>query len=196
MTPIYEQGKGNGIGHSFDTFLRRFIEICEEHLENARAKSFAFILYDFNDDVTKNVLRNQGGFARLDRISGRDLSIFYIHSDNKELIKSFNSIFLSAFQIKEKSELPFVLFFNVKDREVLEVEIVELEQSNILFAFEELYKIIENHIQRLKNNSIEKVKPTTNKVSKFMKSVRKTTVDSLIKYVIENATEYARQNLL
>lgn len=195
MVPIFEQGQGNGIGHSFDTFLRRFIEICEEHLENTRAKSFAFILYDFHDNSIKQVLRNQGGFARLDRLSGRDLSVFYIHSDNKKLIKAFNDIFLGAFEIENKSKLPFVLFFNVADREVTNVEIVELEQSNILFAFEELYSNIDNYIERMKNNSVEKIKPTTNKVTEFLKSVKKIALDRFIKYLFDKGTEYAGHNI-
>jgi hypothetical protein len=195
MIPIFEQGQGNGIGHSFDTFLRRFIEICEEHLENGRAKSFAFILYDFQDDSTKNVLRNQGGFARLDRLSGRDLSVFYIHSDNKRLIRAFNDIFLGAFEIENNSQLPFVLFFNVCDREVTDIEIVELEHSNILFAFEELYKIIENYIERMKNNSVNIIKPSTNKITEFLKSVKKIALDRFIKYLLDKGTEYAGHNI-
>ena len=194
MVPIFEQGQGNGIGHSFETFLRRFIEICEEHLENGRAKSCALILYDFQDDSTKKVLRNQGGFARLDRLSGRDLSVFYIHSGNKKMIRAFNDIFLGAFEIENKSKLPFVLFFNVVDREVTNLEIVELEQSNILFAFEELYTIIENYIERMKNNSVEKIKPATNKVTEFLKSVKKIALDRFIKYLFDKGTEYASHN--
>ena len=54
MFPIFEQGKGQGIGFSFDRFLKRFISICKEHLENGRAKSFAFILYDFSDNLIKD----------------------------------------------------------------------------------------------------------------------------------------------
>ena len=54
MFPIFQQGKGQGIGFSFDRFLKRFISICKEHLENGRAKSFAFILYDFSDKLIKD----------------------------------------------------------------------------------------------------------------------------------------------
>ena len=90
MIPIFEQGHGEGIGHSFNSFLRHFIVICEDHLENGRAKAFAFILYDFHDEHIKNdILKKQGGFAQLDRLSGNDLSVFYLHSDNKKLLKAF-----------------------------------------------------------------------------------------------------------
>jgi hypothetical protein len=47
MIPIYEQGKGQGIGYDFNDFLRRFIAICEEHKRDQRARAFAFFLYFF-----------------------------------------------------------------------------------------------------------------------------------------------------
>jgi hypothetical protein len=76
MVPIFEQGQGRGIGHTYDTFLKRFIEICAHHLQSKRAKAFAFILYNFHDDATKQVLRDRGGFVRLDRLSGHDFQCF------------------------------------------------------------------------------------------------------------------------
>lgn len=33
MIPIYEQGSGQGIGHGREQFIKRFDEICAEHLE-------------------------------------------------------------------------------------------------------------------------------------------------------------------
>ena len=87
MIPIFEQGHQQGIGHRYDSFLRKFIKICEKHLENGRAKSFAFILYDFRDEQIRNILKSQGGFAKLDRLSGSELSVFYIHSDNKVMFR-------------------------------------------------------------------------------------------------------------
>jgi|ERR1035437_674319 hypothetical protein len=111
MFPIFEQGEGQGIGLSFDRFLERFISICEEHLENGRAKSFAFILYDFSDKQIKDeILKKQGGFAHLDRLSGKNLSVFYLNSNNEDLLNAFNEIFIGAFEIKSEFKLPFVLF--------------------------------------------------------------------------------------
>ncbi len=195
MIPIFEQGQGNGIGYSFNTFLSRFVNICGEHLENEKAKSFAFILYDFNNDSIKEVLKNQGGFARLDRLSGTDLSVFYIHSESRNIVNAFNDIFLKVFEINIKFQKPFVLFFNVIDREVITVEIVELEQSNILFAFEELYSIIENYISRAKDKAVKKIKPSTNKLTEFFKSVNKIALDKFIKYLLEKVMEYASLNI-
>ncbi|WAC03049.1 hypothetical protein N7U66_05320 [Lacinutrix neustonica] len=146
MNPIFEQQSGEGIGYNYEYFLKRFLEICESHLKNGRAKSFAFILYDFHDKQIRKILKTQGGFAKLDRLSGFDLSIFYINSEDKRLISSFNKIFLGAFEIKKKAKLPSVLFFKVENKDVIDVKIVELVQDNILFSFQELYTTIESYL--------------------------------------------------
>lgn len=96
MIPIYEQGQGTGIGHSFDTLVRRFIDICNAHLESGRAKGFAMLFYDFEDKALKNILKNQGGFAKLDRLSGTDLSFFtsipQINACSALLMTSFSEL--------------------------------------------------------------------------------------------------------
>lgn len=194
MVPIFEQGKGQGIGHSFDTFLTRFIEICEEHLQNNRAKAFAFILYDFHDQPTKDVLRNQGGFARLDRLSGHDLSVFYLHSDSKKLLRAFNDIFLRLFDIPPHRKLPFVLFFKLANKDAKDVEIVELEQSNIMFSFEELYGVIEAYVDKLNRDDKDGDKP--NKFLRLFKSVKKIAGEKLIEYLVTKSAEYAGQHIM
>lgn len=192
MVPIFEQGEGQGIGLSFDRFLKRFISICEEHLDNGRAKSFAFILYDFSDKQIKDeILKKQGGFAQLDRLSGKDLSIFYLHSDNEDLLNAFNEIFLGAFEIKSEFKLPFVLFFNVIDSEVEDIKVVELEQTDLLFAFKELYDIIENYVDLIKNKKTAKIKPTTNTVTEFIQTARKIALEKFIKFLFEQGLEKA-----
>lgn len=97
MIPIYEQEQGIGIGHSFATLVNKFIETCEGHLANGRSLAFAFLLYDFEDEAIKHILKNRGGFTKLDRLSGKDSSIFYLHSGDRHLLKQFNSVFLRAF---------------------------------------------------------------------------------------------------
>lgn len=57
MIPVFEQGKGQGIGHTYNYFLNHFLEICNDHIENNRAKSFAFILYDFHNEHIRTILK-------------------------------------------------------------------------------------------------------------------------------------------
>ncbi|WP_413534079.1 hypothetical protein [Empedobacter brevis] len=188
MIPIYEQGYQQGIGHGFNSFLNSFIKICENHLENGRAKSFAFILYDFHDKQIREILKNQGGFAKLDRLSGSELSIFYIHSDDKKLVKAFNHIFVGAFEIKNTAELPCVVFFKMIDKEVENLEIVELEQNDKMFAFQELYSTVENYIEDSKNIP----KPKKNKLLTFAGHVRRVAVDELISWVLTQGAGKAK----
>ena len=187
MYPIQEQGNKKGIGHGYDSFLRKFIEICENHLKNGRAKSFAFLLYDFNDKQIRDILKSQGGFARLDRLSGSELSIFYIHSDNKKLVKAFNRIFVGAFEIENTAKLPGVLFFKMDDGEVDDLQIIELEQRDKMFAFLELYSTIENYLK----NSKKVPKPKKNKLTQFIGTVKKISVEKLIEWVIGEGIEKA-----
>ncbi len=65
-------------------------------------------------------------------LSASDLSVFYLHSDSKKLLKAFNDIFLKIFDIPTDRKLPFVLFFKMVDKDAKDVEVVELEQSNIM----------------------------------------------------------------
>ena len=195
MVPIFEQGKGQGIGHTFDTFLNRFIEICEQHLDTGRAKAFAFILYNFHDKATRQVLHDQGGFAHLDRLSGPNLSIFYLHSANKKQLKGFNDVFLDVFDIPTNRTLPFVLFFKMAIRDAKDIEIVELDQSNLMFAFNELYTIIEDYIRKLNSNQTSTVN-NSEKFVRFLKYVKKITGEKFIEYLIAKSGEYAGQHFL
>lgn len=195
MVPIFEQGKGRGIGHTFNTFIARFIEICEEHLDNGRAKAFAFILYDFHDEATRQILHDLGGFTRLDRLSSNDLSVFYLHSANRKQLKAFNDIFLHVFDIPTNRSLPFVLFFRVVDRDAKDVEIIELDQSNLIFAFDELYGVIKDYIEKLNNKTVFK-DDKSKKFIRLFRSVKKIAGEKFIEYLISKSGEYAGKHLL
>ncbi|MEQ3655683.1 MAG: hypothetical protein ABNH00_07450 [Dokdonia sp.] len=187
MIPIFEQGHQQGIGHGYDSFLKRFIDICENHLKNKQAKSFAFLLYDFRDEQIRDILKSQGGFAKLDRLAGSELSVFYIHSDNKKLVKAFNRIFVGAFEIENNAELPCVLFFKMEDGDVADIQIIELEQIDKMFAFKELYDTIENYLKNSKDLPI----PKRNKLTEFVGKIKTITVEELIKWVIGQGLERA-----
>jgi hypothetical protein len=100
LIPIYEQGRGRGIGHSFELFARRFEDICRSNSE----RGFAFILYDFHDNALRTILKDQGAFAKLDRLAGEILDIFYLHSDGKRT-ERFNSIFKSALGLRMRCSM-------------------------------------------------------------------------------------------
>jgi hypothetical protein len=58
VIPIYEQGTGKGIGHSVESFLERFEEIAISHIADGRAKSLAFVFYDYHDSEFKRILKD------------------------------------------------------------------------------------------------------------------------------------------
>jgi hypothetical protein len=146
MIPIYEQGSGNGVGHGLQSFLGRFDEICADHLAKGRAKSFAFIFYDFTDQAIRKILRNQGVFTQLDRLSGKELSVFYLHAGTKAAIESFNAHFFSALGIEGQAALPCVVFFRVQKGAVEDVEIAQLESADLVHGFHELYDAIQQYL--------------------------------------------------
>jgi hypothetical protein len=146
MIPIYEQGSGKGIGHNLPTFLARFQQICQEHLEAGRAKAFAFVFYDFTDQKLRAVLKDQGVFARLDRLSGKDLSVFYLHTGRKEAVKQFNQVLLTALGIQEEAQLPCVVFCRLRNNQFEDVTVAQLQHADLIHAFDELYGLIGHYI--------------------------------------------------
>lgn len=193
MIPIYEQGKGEGIGYGLDNFLSRFISICEQHKKDLRAKAFAFILYDFENEAIRKVLKLQGGFARLDRLSGRDLSIFYLHSGNRGIFRAFNEIFMGAFDLKKSYHLPLILFFNLEDGDVENVDVFPLQQDNLAFAFDEVFRIVEDYVKKMNMSQTP-----INKESKawaVVKKIGKVASDKALEVLITKAMEGIGKNI-
>ena len=146
MIPIHEQGYRKGIGktgHSLETFLRRFDEICTE---KGSKRSFAFIFYDFRDSIIKKILKDEGVFVELDRLSEKKLSIFFLHAASENGTRRFNRAFLSKLGLKGKVELPCVVFFKLNDSEVTDVTAVTIG-TDLIQGFHELYEIINQYLK-------------------------------------------------
>lgn len=146
MIPIYEQGSGNGIGHGLSSFLQRFDEICAQHLAEGRAKSFAFIFYDFTDQALRKILKNQGVFAKLDRLADNQLSIFYLHAGTKAAVEAFNAHFFSALGIKDQATPPCVVFFREHEGSIEDIEIAQLESVDLIHGLSELYGAVQQYL--------------------------------------------------
>lgn len=152
MIPIFEQGAGKGIGHGVESFLTRFQEIAFEHIKNGRAKSLAFIFYNFNDREFKRILKDQGVFAQLDRLSGDNLSVFYLHSGTDRILESFNTTLMDALGVSEKAKAPCVVFCKATQEGFTDISIANLESPNLVHGFHELYGIIETYLKDEKSN--------------------------------------------
>lgn len=158
MIPIYEQGGGQGIGHGLQSFLERFEAICQEHKKSKRAKAFAFIFYDFVDQDLRRILKNQGVFAQLDRLSGNNLSIFYLHTGTAHSIHEFNSKFLTALQLEDKAKPPCVVFFKLGAEGFEDIAVAQLNDADLVHGFRELYEVVERYINTDKEKAGSGVK--------------------------------------
>jgi|TARA_B110000211_G_scaffold228597_1_gene285066 hypothetical protein len=165
MFPIHEKKGDNVIGCSFQEFSSRFIEICNEHIENDKAKAFAFIFWDFKNDKLQHILNSYNGlrsneFTKLDRLSGQELTIFYLDSNNKRLFHQFNRFFIRKFQDANHRNLsltlPFIVLFKVKKERIIDAEFVMLNQKEINSAFDDLYIHIDEYLNTQKHKSQER----------------------------------------
>lgn len=146
MIPIYEQGSGRGIGHTSESFLERFQQIAFDHMDSGRAKAVAFVFYDFNDYEFKEILKDQGVFAQLDRLSGQNLSVFYLHSGSDALLKKFNAKLKTALGVYARAKTPCVVFCRATDKGFEDIAIANLESPDLINGFHELYGVIESYI--------------------------------------------------
>jgi hypothetical protein len=131
MIPIFEQvsGRGQGLGH--DDFKRRFRTICEEHLQEKRARIFAFVFYDMNHGIVREALRSADGFRRLDEVSGKDVSLFYLHDRAIERHgNNFNQRFLRALNIQNQAKPPCMVVFKFEDSSFVDGTIFPLDYEN------------------------------------------------------------------
>lgn len=144
MVPIYEQGDGRGIGHSFDSFQKRFLQICEDHLESGRAVSFAFIFYDLGNGALKSILRDQGVFTKLDRLSGDRLSLFYLHNPRPRTVRSFNREFQDRLGISTSG--PCVVFFRTGSEGITNIQVCAIESTHVLQGFHEIHEIVSEYL--------------------------------------------------
>lgn len=133
----------------------RFEEIAISHLDDGRAKSLAFVFYDYNDSEFKKTLKDQGVFATLDRLSRKDLSVFYMPSGSDEILKTFNAVLMNALGVAEIAKTPCVVFCKVTPEGFNDISVAILDSPDLVHGFHELYGIIEAYL----NNTGENQKP-------------------------------------
>lgn len=142
-------------------FLQRVEDICAEHAKEGRARAFAVILRDAEDRHLKRILRDQGAYAKLDRLSGDRLSVFFVHTASNEAVARFNQIIGARIGV-ESPRLPAIAFFRTAVREdgaagLTDVEVVTLDNADIIHGLHELYGQIERYVDAMA--APEPVKP-------------------------------------
>jgi len=114
-------------------------------------------------------------------LTGKELDVFYLNSKNEDTINYFNSIFIDSFELTEKLSMPSVIFFDVFNEDVENIEVIELEESNLLLAFKELYEIIKTHI----NNEKLLYKDSNVYLSKGMKFLNNLNEKILLSIIVD-----------
>jgi hypothetical protein len=145
VVPIWEQGKGRGIGYSLDSFLARFDDICREHVESRTVTLFAFIFYDLSDIGLKKVLKDHDVFTKLDRLAGDRLSIFYLHNPReRRQVQAFNDSFRKRLGVSESG--PCIIFFRLDQDQLGEVQVCAIRSADAMHGFQELYEIVSTYL--------------------------------------------------
>lgn len=183
MIPIQEQGDGKGIGHSLDTFLSRFDDICKDHLTTGRATSFAFIFYDLDDRALKRILKDHGVFTKLDRLSGQKLSLFYLHNPaDPRNVKSFNEELHSRLGVSSSG--PCIVFFRFEEGRITNLQVSTISSTDVMHGFQEIYEIVSDYLSE---------EPAVKKPPKrwvFLRAgvqwIGKEAITSIVKEAIEN----------
>lgn len=150
MFPIYEQYPEEGAGYTLESFTKRFNSICRDHQQSGRAKAFAFIFHRFGDRDLHTILQKRGVFADLDRLAGKDLTVFYLDAAATESsVQTFNSEFLSKLNLDEIeiASLPCVVFFKLAEKGFSDISVTQLYRANVVEGFHELYDVIDNYIK-------------------------------------------------
>jgi len=173
MVPLRVLTNGRIHELNADDFSNGITDLCEKHREQNRALAFAFLIYDFCNPQIIKVLNDIDYWNALNIISGKWLSIYYIHSSDK----NFGEDLTAASKIETRGmhpirtnepfchtlpmlkrylaldndvSLPSILFFQVEDGLVSDYFLVELSEESIEKSFIEFKNHINAAVERLK----------------------------------------------
>lgn len=156
-----------------DDFSNGIFELCEKHREESRALAFAFLIYDFCNPQIIKVLEDADYWNALDTISGKFLSIYYIHSRERNFAEDlatandierrgmhpitagipFNNLLpmlKKYLALDNNVKLPSILFFQVEGKLISDYFLIELSEESIEKSFIELKDYIVAAVERLK----------------------------------------------
>jgi len=145
MFPIHIRNSGTGEQITIREFSQNFKKICAEHQEAGRASSFALIVHDFKNPQVTKVLSDNEYFNALNEISGNDLTVFYLeltstHSQQfgNNFTTEMNDFLFNEFDVESKVKTPAILFFQVKNKEIIDYFFCSLKENTIEKSFLEL----------------------------------------------------------
>lgn len=152
MHPIQMQEGDRGIGMGYRGFIDRFEAICHEHLQEGRARAFAFVFYDMTNGVVRRALSDAHGFRLLHEKTGKDITLFYLHDRAIEAHwRSFNKTFMEALGVEEQAVPPCMVFFCVHGENIEDVSIYRIDEQTTdpVLVAAELEQYVDDVIKRL-----------------------------------------------
>jgi hypothetical protein len=94
---------------------------------------------------------------------------------------------MGSFGLSQTHQLPLVLFFNMRDGDVEDVEVFPLEQDNISFAFDEVFSIIEDYVKKMR--ALQMAVAKQNKAWGAIKKIGKVAGEKTLEVLISKAVE-------
>lgn len=152
MYPVQMQAGERGIGMGYDQFVETFQAVCNEHLQDGRARAFAFVFYDMGHGVVRDALRQADGFHRLHEKTGQDVTLFYLHDQAVDAHwRSFNLAFMAALGITGQAVTPCMVFFRISGENIEDVSIyaIDGESNDPVLTVAELEKYVDGAVKRL-----------------------------------------------
>ncbi|MEZ2297254.1 hypothetical protein [Variovorax sp. RCC_210] len=146
MSPIVEPKSHGPAGHSIGSFEMEVARVCKEHLETGRAKAFAFVFANFTDGVTLDIISDHACNRELHRLSGSDLTIFFLWSPkDRYSADEFNEVMMGKLGLPADQHLPCIVFFRLEGDKAVCIEPVSLV-SDWLRGYKVLHEAVERFL--------------------------------------------------
>ena len=162
MFPIYIRNSETDEQITISEFPQNFKKICAEHQEKDKASSFALIIHDFKNPHLTKVLNDKEYFNALNEISGHDLTIFYLEltsayeqRSKNNFVAEMNKFLFEEFDTKHKLKTPAILFFQVKNKEIIDYFFCSLKEKTVEKSFLELEGLVKKVSSIMENISSE-----------------------------------------
>jgi len=156
MFPIHLREGPHGIGMNYREFVERFYAICQEHMDEGHAKSFAFIFCNMGNGAVIRALDSEQGFTTLNMASDHDMTVFYLHAESAQhLTPSFNSRFLELLNVADQAVSPCIVFFEVYRDSIENAEIQPIDDrlGREYLIIEQIRRLIAKRIKSDKQAS-------------------------------------------
>ena len=136
----------------YGQFVEAFESVCRKHLQEGRARAFAFVFYDMAHGVVHEALRQAGGFQRLHEKTGTDVTLFYLHDHAVDAHwRKFNLEFMAALGVENQAKTPCMVFFRVEGEDIEDVSIYAIDEKSTdpVLTVAELEQYVDEAIKNL-----------------------------------------------